>query len=148
MAHCEIRLRVPVKLRQTGPTPCRRLVNANLSLNFLLPASFRVSDLLSFTFAAILPVWRYSPSTSYGQELFDKMQKGVTERGAEGKGKRAGEMETGNLHGLALYCIRNKVSSNRTRERKRERRSSFTRERGKIWPSHDQGLQPVTTTPQ
>ena len=43
---------------------------------------------------------------------------GVTERGGEGKGKRAGEMETWNLDGLAFYFIRNKISSNRTRETK------------------------------
>ena len=43
--------------------------------------------------------------------------------------ERTGEMKTGNLDGLAQYCIRNEVSSNRTRERKRDERSNPTRER-------------------
>ena len=55
-----------------------------------------------------------------GRNCKTKCRRGSIARGGEGKGKRAGEMETGNLYGLALYCIRNKVSSNRTRERKRQ----------------------------
>ena len=48
--------------------------------------------------------------------------------GRDGKGKRAGEMKTRNLDGLALYSLSNKVSSNHTRERKRDKKSSLTRE--------------------